>query len=289
MSKTPVRIDAHQHFWQLDRGDYRWLTPELGPLYRDFQPADLQPELQAHGIRHTILVQAADSLAETEYLLALADRTPFVAGVVGWVDLAAPAAARDLARLCRHRKLVGIRPMLQDLPEDDWMLRRDLDAAYRAVIEHGLVFDALVKPRHLPHLIRLVDIYPELRVVIDHAAKLPILPLDQTWSQLPRWRRDLTTLAGNPNVACKLSGLVTEAHPAWTAAELRPVAESVLELFTPARVLWGSDWPVVLRNGSYARWWDATQELLQGLRPADRDAILGGNAARVYLSGDRVS
>jgi L-fuconolactonase len=197
--------------------------------------------------------------------------------------MAAATAASDLRALSRHRSLVGVRPMLQDLAEDDWILRPELLPALDAVVASGLVFDALVRPRHLPHLIRLVDAHPQLRVVIDHAAKLPILPRPQNADERAAWRRDLAALARSPQVHCKLSGLVTEAHAAWTPADLSAVADTVLELFGPDRVLWGSDWPVVLMNGSYERWWDATQELLHGLPPADRDAILGVNAARLYL------
>ncbi len=165
------RIDAHQHFWNPRRGDYGWLTPAVGPIYRDFMPEDLAPTLTRLGIDGTILVQAAPTVAETIYMLDIAANTPFVAGVVGWVDFTAPDAPDMIARLARDPLLVGLRPMIHDIADDDWMLRDDLAPALHAMTAHGLVFDALVRPRHLPRLARFVTRYPNLAVVIDHGAK----------------------------------------------------------------------------------------------------------------------
>ena len=203
-------IDAHQHFWQLNRGDYGWLTPDLKPLYRDFMPDDLTPHLQQTGIDGTILVQAAPTIAETEFLLKIADETPFVLGVVGWVDFAASSAVEDIARLAENPALVGLRPMIQDIADDDWMLRPDLAPAFDAMIKADLTFDALVLPRHLPRLRKLLSRYPDLRTVIDHGAKPDI-----SGGQFDTWANDISIIANESSAYCKLSGLLTEAGADW--------------------------------------------------------------------------
>lgn len=275
----PVAIDAHQHFWSTGRDDYGWLTPDSGALYRDYGPDDLAPLLEVSGIGATILVQAAPSLAETRYLLEIAARTPFVAGVVGWADFTAPSAASDIGALAADPLLVGLRPMVQDIEDDDWLLRRDLAAAIAAMAQHRLVFDALVHPRHLPRLAAFLDRYPGLRAVLDHGAK----PFIRAGIFDP-WRADMAAVAARPGIVCKLSGLATEATPDWTAATLRPYVDHLLAVFGPERLLWGSDWPVLTNAGSYGRWHDAASELLGELSGAERAAVFGGNARAVYCA-----
>ena len=272
-------IDAHLHFWQLSRGDYGWLTPALEPIYRDFGPSDLAPILARHDITRTILVQAAATVAETEDMLRIAAATPFVAGVVGWVDFTAPDVSATIDRLAENELLVGLRPMVQDIADDDWLLRADLAPAILAMIDHDLVFDALVLPRHLVRLARLIERFPSLRVIIDHGAKPPIKT-----GQLEPWRSDLTIFAANPNMRCKLSGLVTEATTDWHDADIEPFAHALLELFGPERVVWGSDWPVVNLAGGYDRWRALSLDILSGLDEKARAAVLGGNAADLYLT-----
>lgn len=279
-------IDAHQHFWQLARGDYGWLTPALAAIHRDFLPADLAPILARHGIARTILVQAAPTVAETRFLLDLARATPFVAGVVGWVDLGARDAPDVIGHLAADPLLVGLRPMVQDIADDDWLAAPALAPAFDAMVAHRLVFDALVLPRHLPRLARVVERHPALAVVIDHAAKPPIRDAARG---LDPWRAALAELARAPGVACKLSGLVTEAAPDWSVAALRPFVAHVLDAFSATRVLWGSDWPVVGLAGGYDRWHAATLALLADVATAERAAILGGNAVRTYLSRERAA
>lgn len=275
-----VRIDAHHHFWDLARGDYGWLTPALAPIYRDFGPGDLAPLLQARGIDRTILVQAAPTFAETQYLLRLAETAPFVAGVVGWIDFDAADAAQTIARIAaEHPLLAGLRPMLHDIADEDWLLRPNLAAAFEAMAEHGLVFDALARPQHLQRVQKICERHPNLTVVIDHIAKPPIRD-----KQLDPWRADMAAVARCANTVCKLSGIVTEAAPDWTVSDIKPFVEHVLASFGPQRLLWGSDWPVVDLAGGYAHWWDMTQTSLTPLDAAARDAILGGTAARIYLS-----
>jgi L-fuconolactonase len=271
------RIDAHLHFWQLDRGDYGWLTPALAPLWHDFLPADSLPLLDDRGIDAVIAVQAAPSLAETRFLLDLARQQPRIEGVVGWVDMAASDAADRIAELAQDPVLKGIRPMLQDLPADDWMLEPALGPAFAALIRHGLRFDALVKPRHLPHLLRLVDRYPELPLVVDHGAKPDVAA--GAWAP---WRDLLRPIAAAPQVHCKLSGLVTEAGPGAGRAALDPYAAVLLDLFGADRLMFGSDWPVVTQRMGYADWHGLASELTGGLDPDERDAIFGGTACRFY-------
>lgn len=272
-----MKIDAHQHYWRLNRGDYGWLTPEMGALYRDYGPEDLLPHLRRHGIAHTVLVQAADTVAETEYLLALADRNATVAGVVGWVPMDAAEAPDLLAGLAGRPKLRGVRPMIQDIADDDWMLGDALTPAFRAVAELGLTFDALVLPRHLPNLRRLLDRHPDVPVVIDHGAKPRIR--DGTFAD---WAADMAGLASDTQAWCKLSGLATEAASDWSVETLRPYVDLLLDRFGPERLIWGSDWPVVNLAGGYDAWNGATETLLAGLTEAQRAAIFGGNAIRLY-------
>jgi len=273
-----MRIDAHQHFWQTARGDYGWLTPAIGPLWRDFMPADLAPLLADARIDRTILVQAAPTEAEAAFLLDLAHRTPFVAGVVGWTDFASPDAPERIAALAADPLLVGLRPMVQDIADDTWLARIDLRPAFEAMLAHDLVFDALVLPRHLVPLLRVLDRHPDLAVVVDHAAKPDIRA-----GRYDRWRADLAAVAAHPRTFVKLSGLATEAGPGWRAEDLLPVARQVLESFGPRRTIFGSDWPVLTLAGDYAGWLAAAEELCGNLGASDRDAVFGGNAARVYL------
>jgi L-fuconolactonase len=272
-----LRVDAHQHFWRVARGDYPWLTPALAPLYRDFGPADLAPLLKAANVDATVLVQAAPTVAETRFMLDIAEETPWVAGVVGWVDFAAPGAADDIHRFAEHPKAIGVRPMIQDIPDDNWVLKPGLDAAFRAVQTSGLVFDALVHPRHLRNLLTRLERHPDLRVVIDHCAKPSIRD-----GVLEPWASDMARLARETSALCKISGLVTEAASQWQTADIKPYFEHVLEHFGADRLVWGSDWPVCTLAASYERWRRAAEDLASAFSDEDRDALFGGNAVKLY-------
>ncbi|NOD94506.1 amidohydrolase family protein [Ruegeria sp. HKCCD4884] len=272
-----MRIDAHQHFWALARGDYGWLTPDLGAIYRDFTPDDLMPLLQAAEIDGTVLVQAAPTAAETEYMLALADQHAFVKGVVGWVDFEAADVDAQIAALAAHPAFVGIRPMIQDIADPLWMLGDALTPAFEAVQQHDLTFDALTLPQHLGPLRQLLERQPDLRVVIDHGSK----PLIKD-AILDGWSDNMAVLARDTNAWCKLSGLVTEASADWTNEDLRPYVDHLLDTFGPSRLIWGSDWPVCTLASSYERWCETTDTLLNQLNSTERQAIMGGNAARAY-------
>ncbi|WP_249148327.1 amidohydrolase family protein [Bradyrhizobium sp. AUGA SZCCT0177] len=274
-----MRIDAHHHLWSLARGDYGWLTPALAPIHRDFSLSDLAPHLAAANIRGTILVQAAPTEAETMFLLDIAAKAQVVRGVVGWTDFDVADGGARIDALAMHKLLVGLRPMVQDMPDDDWLLRPGLAPLLAAMARNNLAFDALVLPRHLPRLLRLVDDHPYLQFVLDHCAK-PRLATGETAD----WYRDVALLAERPNIVCKLSGLVTEAAPDWQITDLRTAVDHVVACFGPHRLLWGSDWPVVNLAGGYEKWIAAAETLLAGLSPDEKAAIFGGNAARIYLS-----
>ena len=276
---TMDTIDAHQHFWQLARGDYDWLTPALAPLYRDFSPQDLRPLVRAAGVARTIVVQAAPTLAETCYLLDLARDDPSIAGVVGWVPLDGRDALAAIAEFARDAKFKGVRPMLQDLPEDDWIVRPGLDRAIDALVERSLVFDALVTTRHLPYLTAFARRHPRMRIVLDHGAKPPIADGAAGWSP---WAERVAELAALPNVFCKMSGLVTEAAAAWTDSMLEPYLAHILEHFGAARTMWGSDWPVVDMNGGYLAWHACAMRFAERLRADERAALFGGTARACY-------
>jgi L-fuconolactonase len=275
-----MRIDAHQHFWNPARGDYGWMPKGDAVLDRPYMPADLAPLVARAGIDRTVLVQAAPSIAETEYMLGLADATPTVAAVVGWVDFERPADRAELARLARHPKFRGVRPMIQDIPDDRWMLRDDIAWAFRAITELDLSFDALGFPRHLDHFLTLLTRHPEMRVVIDHCMKPQIR--DRSPAAFQHWADGMSRLAGETAACCKFSALVTEADPGWTVADLEPYAAHILRVFGPDRVMWGSDWPVCLLRASYADWLATAESLTAGLAAADRAMIFGGTAARFY-------
>jgi L-fuconolactonase len=272
-----MNIDAHFHCWQLARGDYGWLTPALAPIYRDVTVNDWQAEAAPLGVSGGVLVQAAPTEVETQFLLAQADAHPQVVGVVGWVDLLAADAPARIEALARHPKLKGLRPMLQDIDDPEWILQAALAPALQAMSDGGLVFDALVKSAHLPHILTLAGRYPDLALVIDHAAK-PAIAAGE-WQP---WADGMARLAAETGAMCKLSGLLTEAGPAPAPGAVRRWAHHVLASFGASRVVWGSDWPVLELAGSYALWWRETQQLLAGLSAQEQAAILGENAKRLY-------
>ena len=268
-----MTIDAHQHFWTLGRNDCAWPTPSEAAIHRDFGPLDLEPLAEALGISGTVLVQSQPSDRDTDFLLRLADETPLVKAVVGWVDLAAAYAPDRIARLAAHPKLRGLRPMLQSLEPDDWILDPRLEPAIAAMIAHELTFDALVRPQHLPHLQKFAERHPGLSIVIDHGAKPDIAR-----GMRDPWRAHITALAALPQVFCKLSGLATEAAPDWKPQHLKPYVDHLLAAFGPDRLMWGSDWPVINLAGDYADWlW-----LAEKLTPAESHPALFVETARRF-------
>jgi L-fuconolactonase len=276
-----MRIDAHQHYWRIGRGGHSWPGADLPAIHRDFLPDDLAPLLARHRISRTVAVQSQPDDRDTDWLLDLAAANDSIGAVVGWVRFRDRDAAARITALSASPKLRGIRPMLQDLAPG-WITDRSAAPALSSMAATGLVFDALVRPQHLQDIATIARRHPELRIVIDHAAKPAIA--EQT---LDPWRGDIATLAACPNVACKLSGMVTEARGDWKVADLRPYVDHLLAAFGPARLLWGSDWPVSLLAASYDRWIEAAEALLAHVSDTERVAVFGGNAARLYaINGD---
>lgn len=273
-------VDAHHHLWAPLRGDYGWMPEDDPVLSRQYTPEDLLPELASLGITKTVLVQAAPTVRETEYMLGLADATPQIAGVVGWFDFEDQAGSEAWQDLHRHPKLKGARPMIQDLPDDDWMLRDDVQWAYRALVDWDMTFDALGFPRHLPNFLKIFEKYPEMRVVIDHCMKPQIT--DGYPAAFQPWADGMRRLAEETSAYCKLSGIITEANPDWTVDTLRPYVDHVFEVFGPARIMWGSDWPVSRLRCEYGDWWRAAQSLTEGLSDAEKAMVFGGTATKFY-------
>ena len=275
-----MQIDAHQHFWHPARGDYGWMPKDDPVLSRPYGPADLWPQMQAAGVQGTILVQAAPTVAETEYMLGIADATPWVLGVVGWVDFERPADLAEMRRLAGHPKFKGLRPMIQDIPDDGWMLRDDVQWAFAALCDLGLRLDALGFPRHLANFLTILKRYPRLPVVVDHCMKPQIR--DRSRAAFRHWADGMARIAGETAAVVKFSALITEADPDWTVDDLAPYVDHVLAVFGAERVMWGSDWPVCRLRGEYGDWRAAAERLTEGLSDVDRALIYGGTAAGFY-------
>jgi L-fuconolactonase len=272
----PTRIDAHHHFWHPARGDYDWMKPDDPLIWRAYGPADLAPCLAAAKIEKTVLVQAAPTLQETEYLLGLADATPFVAGVVGWIDFEDPKQHQSIKRLAVHPKFLGLRPMIQNLPDDAWMLRADVQWAFAAICDLDLTFDGLGFPRHIPYFIQLIDRYPQMRTVLDHGLKPQIKDKDwQTWA-------DGIASLSKTGAYIKLSGLVTECGADFEPQTLRRYSDHMLTCFGAERVMWGSDWPVCRKRCDYDRWVAIAQHLTGDLSAPEQDMVWGKSAAAFY-------
>jgi L-fuconolactonase len=270
-----MNIDAHQHFWNPARGDYDWMDgPGLEAIRKPFLPVDFEPHRNAFGIEKTVLVQAAPTVVETEYMLGLADGTDFVAKVVGWIDFENKDDLRHLQRLARHPKFSGVRPMIQDIPDVQWMHKPDVQWGFDALIDLDLTFDALGFPQHAAPFLRLLDRYPKMRVVIDHCLKPAIRD-----GEFISWASGIESIARNTTAFCKLSGLATEANPHWTSETLEPHARHVINCFGSERVMWGSDWPVLNLSGSYSKWMEATNAILLA---GEKPNILGMTAAKFY-------
>jgi L-fuconolactonase len=264
-----VIVDAHQHFWDPASAEYPWMTDDVAALRRRFGPEDLEPLLDEHGVTGTVLVQARGSLDETRTLLEIAAATPFVLGVVGWIDLTDADAARVLDDL--GGKLVGVRHQVEDEPDPAWLLRPDVQRGLAAVGLAGLAYDLLVRARELPAAVETAQRHPDVRFVLDHVGKPPLRSGDLT-----AWEVGVAALADLPNVTCKLSGLFTEAEP---GADLLPTLEQALRWFGPERCMFGSDWPVCLLATDYGA---ALDVVLRAVPAGDAEAVLAATAIRTY-------
>jgi L-fuconolactonase len=271
-------VDSHQHFWQVGRFDYPWMSSDVETLYRDYLPSQLEPILVANGVAKTVLVQASNSVDESLWLLTLADEHPFIAGVVGWANLMDPDVESQLKKLAAHPKFKGIRHLVESEPADDWLTQPSVLQGLRQLADHDLSYDLLVHTRHLPHARIVAERYPDLRLVIDHMAKPPI-----GRGEFKEWSEQISPLASFENVFCKLSGLVTEANwTTWQTGDLRPYVDYVLEFFGPERLMFGSDHPVCLLASSYERVLESFLEILQNLNDEQRNRIFALNAINFY-------
>ena len=274
-----MMIDAHHHLWKYSAAEYGWISPEMGAIRRDFLPEDLETLMHYFGIEGTVAVQARQSLEETAWLLDLAAKHPLIRGVVGWVPLTEGTGVRKrLERFAANPKLRGVRHVIQDEADPRYILRKDFNEGVHTLLDFKLRYDILIFERHLPAAIEFVDRHPKQIFILDHIAKPRIK--DKVISP---WDRNMRELAKRQNVYCKLSGMITEADPAhWTAEGLQPYIDVVLGAFGPRRTMYGSDWPVMLLAGDYARWFGTVQNAIGKLSKAEQDRILGGTAAEAY-------
>ena len=271
-------VDAHHHLWRIGRNGHEWPTPDLDVIHRDFEPADLIRTLEGSDVSATVLIQSQPSDLDTEWMLDAAAKTDLIKGVVGWTDLAAPDAPARIRALARHPKLKGLRPMLQSVPQDDWILTPEVRPALTVMADEDLSLDALVFTRHLPSIIALTQAVPSLAIVIDHGAKPPFAQPED----MLLWRSLMSQAAEYGNIACKLSGLFTELAPGQDRADITPVADHLFSSFGPDRLMWGSDWPVVDLAGSYRTWLDWTRQWLDNGKSGASDAILSHTAQAFY-------
>ncbi|MET3925823.1 amidohydrolase family protein [Devosia sp. 2618] len=273
------RIDTHMHFWTLalEHSYALWMSPELEVLYRDYGPVDAKPWADQYNVEGCVLVSAGSTVEELGYLLGLANGHSFIRGIVGWVDMLGQGVAGNLEQLARSPSLKGIRPYLQDLPDDDWILRPDLDPAIQSALDLGLRFDALIKPRHILNTVRFIERYPTLPVIVDHMAKPAI-----NKGEHDAWARDMEQFRDLTHVHCKLSGLLTEDGPDWTPDRVKPYLETVIDIFGPDRLVFGSDWPVVNLVADYGKWVGVVADALKPLSPDDQQKVWATNAERFY-------
>lgn len=276
-----MRIDTHQHFWKFDPVRDTWITEAMSVLKRDYLPDDLRSETIANGIDLSIAVQADQSEAETEFLLDLAEQNPWIAGVVGWVDLASSTIEERLEWFRKFPKLRGFRHVVQSEPDDRFLLRPEIVHSIRSVGQFGFTYDLLVYPKQLPAAIELVSRLPNQRFVLDHIAKPPIES-----GAVSGWREDIFRLAQSPNVFCKVSGMVTEASwKRWKPEHFKPYLDVIFEAFSVDRLMFGSDWPVCLVAASYGQVVELVADYVRQAPAAAQEKVFGGNAMRCYGLG----
>ncbi len=273
-----MNIDSHQHFWRYTAVEYPWMTDQLASLRRDYLPEHLAPLLAHAGLAGCVAVQAQQAVAEARWLLTLADAHPIIKGVVGWVDLQSERVEEQLAELAQHPRFVGVRHVVQDEPEDDFMLRPAFQRGIGKLRQFNLAYDLLVFPKQLPAAIQLAANFPEQRFVLDHIAK----PFIRDGTLSP-WREQVRELAKAPNVWCKVSGMVTEAKwDGWRAEDLRPYLDVVFAAFGAERLMFGTDWPVCTLAGSYAQVHTLADDYTRTLTAEARAKFFGGNATAFY-------
>lgn len=273
------KVDCHQHFWNLSEVDYPWLIPAYGPIYATFSPANLAPQIKAAGIDKTVLVQSANSYADTASMLVHSDYNDWIGAVIGWVDLLNPdKTAADVELFKKHPKFRGMRHLIHEEKDPDWVIQPVVIESLKVLASYGMVFEVVaVFPNHLKHVPTLSEKVPSLKMAIDHLAKPPIK--DKVMSP---WSDQLKAAAANPNVYAKVSGLNTAAAADWSAKDLKPYIDFAVGCFTPNRLMFGSDWPVAILAGDYNQVWKETNAAIAGYSQAEKDAMLGGSATTFY-------
>lgn len=280
MENRDVKIDSHQHFWRYNSEEYPWIQGELALCQRDLLPQDLVPLLAESGLDGSIAVQARQVVEETDFLLELAEQHPSILGVVGWVPLVSDQVEALIEKYATEPKIVGFRHVIQDEPDDQFILRPDFQAGVRAVERHDLSYDILIFEKHLVPTIAFVDQFPNMRLVLDHIAK----PKIRVGEFDREWAKNIRELAKRPHVTCKLSGMMTEVSGGLGTKEvLQPYFETVLEAFGPQRLMFGSDWPVCLMRVTHGAWVKTVEEMISACSADEQAAIMGGTAERVYL------
>ncbi len=274
-----MRIDSHHHFWNYSVEEYGWINDDMSVLKRDFGPDDLKEVGTAGGVNAVISVQARQSLDETNWLLSIADQNDYIAGVVGWVPLASPDVEQSLASFSDRTKLKAVRHVVQDEPDDAFILGTEFNRGVSYLKNHNLVYDILIFAKHLENSIKFVDNHPEQAFVLDHIAK----PTIQSARFDEKWATDIRELAKRENVKCKFSGVVTEVRDeTWEVETIQPYWDVAIEAFGPNRLMYGSDWPVCLLKSDYARWITTVEELASGLSAAEQQQFWFGTAQRAY-------
>ncbi|MRH41064.1 amidohydrolase family protein [Aquibacillus halophilus] len=273
-----MKIDSHHHFWNYNEKEFGWIGDDQHVLKQDFLPDDLEPILKSNKFDGSVVVQARQSLAETDWLLQLAERSSFIKGVVGWVDLCSPTVDKQLRHFSSNNLFKGVRHVVHDELDDQFMLRKDFQRGIASLKDYGLTYDLLLFPKHIPFAVELVEAFPKQLFVIDHLAKPDI----KNQLQSP-WKRDIKRIAAHPNVYCKLSGMVTEANlKFWVQEDFTPYLDVVYQAFGPDRLMIGSDWPVCTLSKEYQVVMGIVEQFIQSLPSAEQERILGGNCAKFY-------
>ncbi len=279
-----LKVDTHQHFWNLEKVAYPWLVPAYGPIYATFEPSDLEPQLKANGVDKTVIVQSMDSYADTNYMFEAAINNDWVAGVVGWVPLHDPVeCARKLDEYSQNPYFKGMRHLIHEESNPDWVLQKQVIESLRMLADRNLTFDVVaVFPNHLEHVPALSEKVPNLKMVIDHLAKPPLEAQDRK-----AWKEQLAAAAESDNVWAKVSGLntVTPDFENWTVDDIQPLIDYAIEIFSVNRLMFGSDWPVAVLAGTYTKVWQETNKAIAHLSSEEQDAILGGTANAFYNLG----
>jgi len=273
-------IDAHHHFWDPSRGDYSWMPQDNKILNRKYDLEDLAKDSRSIDLYKTVLVQAAATNAETEYMLNIAENSDLVSGVVGWVNFEDPNQLKQLKTFAKNPKFVGVRPMIQDIPDENWVLNKDFDIFFKTIIDLDLSFDALGFPIHLDNFYIIASKYPSLRFVIDHLMKPKICNNDQ--KEFDHWKNGMSKFSNLDNVYCKFSGMVTEACKNWTEDDLKLYTNEIFQIFTDKKILWGSDWPVCNLRTDYIGWFNTAQNLTNNLSLDQKQNIFYENAIKFY-------